>query len=179
MYELVAEEQGVAPAALRGTVQNDVLKEYIARGTYIFPPAPSLRLTAETITYCAEHLPRFNPISISGYHMAEAGATPVQEVAFTLANAIAYVEAALARGLDVDRFAPEGEKGHVRGAYLPFGAGPRVCVGAAFAQTEALLILARLVQRYEIEVLDPERVEPCSRLTTRPLREIMVRVRRR
>jgi len=80
---------------------------------------------------------------------------------------------------DVDRFAPEREKGHVRGAYLPFGAGPRVCVGAAFAQTEALLILARLVQRYEIEVLDPEHVEPCSRLTTRPLREIMVRVRRR
>jgi cytochrome P450 len=80
---------------------------------------------------------------------------------------------------DAERFSPEREKGHVRGAYLPFGAGPRVCVGAAFAQTEALLILARLVQRYELEVLDPERVEPCSRLTTRPLREILVRVRRR
>jgi cytochrome P450 len=80
---------------------------------------------------------------------------------------------------DVDRFAPEREKGHVRGAYLPFGAGPRVCVGAAFAQTEALLILARLVQRYTLDVLHPERVEPSSRLTTRPLREIMIRVRRR
>jgi methylmalonyl-CoA mutase, N-terminal domain len=106
MYELVAEEQGVAPAALTGTIQNDVLKEYIARGTYIFPPEPSLRLAAETLAYCAERLPGFNSISISGYHMAEAGATPVQEVAFTLANAIAYVEAAVAIGLDVDAVAP-------------------------------------------------------------------------
>jgi len=102
MYEIAAEEQGVAPAALRGTIQNDVLKEYIARGTYIFPPAPSLRLIADTFAYCAERLPEFNTISISGYHMAEAGATPVQEVAFTLADGIAYVEAALSRGLDVD-----------------------------------------------------------------------------
>jgi methylmalonyl-CoA mutase N-terminal domain/subunit len=102
MYEIAAEEQGVAPAQLRGTIQNDVLKEYIARGTYIFPPAPSLRLIADTFAYCAERLPEFNTISISGYHMAEAGATPVQEVAFTLADGIAYVEAALSRGLDVD-----------------------------------------------------------------------------
>ena len=106
MYELVAEEQGVAPAALRGTIQNDVLKEYVARGTYIFPPAPSLRLTADTFEYCAQRLPNFNTISISGYHMAEAGATPVQEVAFTLAHAVAYLEAAIARGLDVDEVAP-------------------------------------------------------------------------
>ena len=106
MYEIAAEEQGVAPDRLRGTVQNDVLKEYIARGTYIFPPAPSLRLTADMFAYCAEHLPNFNSISISGYHMAEAGATPVQEVAFTLADAIAYVEAAIGRGLDVDAIAP-------------------------------------------------------------------------
>lgn len=106
MYELAADEQGVAPDRLRGTIQNDVLKEYIARGTYIFPPAPSLRLTADTFTYCAERLPDFNTISISGYHMAEAGATPVQEVAYTLANAVAYVEAALGRGLDVDTVAP-------------------------------------------------------------------------
>ncbi len=105
MYEIVAEEQGVAPERLRGTIQNDVLKEYIARGTYIFPPAPSLRLTADTFEYCAKHLPNYNTISISGYHMAEAGATPVQEVAFTLADAIAYVEAAVARGLDVDTVA--------------------------------------------------------------------------
>ncbi|MFP4234694.1 MAG: methylmalonyl-CoA mutase [Nitriliruptoraceae bacterium] len=106
MYEIAAEEQGVEAAALRGTIQNDVLKEYIARGTYIYPPAPSLRLIADTFAYCAERLPRFNTISISGYHMGEAGATPVQEVAFTLADAIAYVQAALDAGLDVDAFAP-------------------------------------------------------------------------
>lgn len=106
MYEIAAEEQGVAPDRLRGTIQNDVLKEYIARGTYIYPPAPSLRLIADTFAYCAHRLPRFNTISISGYHMGEAGATPVQEVAFTLADAIAYVNAALAAGLDVDAFAP-------------------------------------------------------------------------
>jgi len=106
MYEIAAEEQGVAADRLRGTIQNDVLKEYIARGTYIYPPAPSLRLIADTFAYCAQTLPRFNTISISGYHMGEAGATPVQEIAFTLADAIAYVEAALAAGLDVDAFAP-------------------------------------------------------------------------
>jgi methylmalonyl-CoA mutase N-terminal domain/subunit len=106
MYEIAADEQGVGPDQLRGTIQNDVLKEYIARGTYIFPPAPSIRLTADTFAYCAERLPNFNTISISGYHMAEAGATPVQEVAFTLADAVAYVEAAQARGLDVDTVAP-------------------------------------------------------------------------
>jgi methylmalonyl-CoA mutase N-terminal domain/subunit len=106
MYEIVGDEQGVSPDQLRGTIQNDVLKEYIARGTYIFPPAPSLRLTADTFAYCAERLPNYNTISISGYHMAEAGATPVQEVAFTLSDAIAYVEAAVERGLDVDTVAP-------------------------------------------------------------------------
>ncbi|MDP9406255.1 MAG: methylmalonyl-CoA mutase family protein [Actinomycetota bacterium] len=106
LYQLVGEEQGVDPAKLRGTIQNDVLKEYIARGTYIFPPAPSLRVVTDTFAYCAEHLPNFNTISISGYHIGEAGATAVQEVAFTLADAIAYVEAAVAAGLGVDRFAP-------------------------------------------------------------------------
>jgi methylmalonyl-CoA mutase, N-terminal domain len=106
LYQLVGEEQGVDPAALTGTVQNDVLKEYIARGTYIYPPAPSLRITTDLFAYCANRLPRFNTISISGYHMAEAGATPVQEVAFTLANAAAYVQAALDAGLAVDDFAP-------------------------------------------------------------------------
>ena len=106
MYEIAAEEQGVAPDRLRGTIQNDVLKEYIARGTYIFPPVPSLRLTADTFAYCADRLPNFNTISISGYHMAEAGATPVQEIAFTLADAVAYVSAAVDRGLDVDVVAP-------------------------------------------------------------------------
>ena len=106
LYQLVGEEQGVDPAQLRGTIQNDVLKEYIARGTYIFPPAPSLRIITDTFAYCAEHLPNFNTISISGYHMGEAGGTAVQEVAFTLADGIAYVEAAVAAGLDVDDFAP-------------------------------------------------------------------------
>jgi methylmalonyl-CoA mutase N-terminal domain/subunit len=106
LYQLVGEEQGVDGAALTGTVQNDVLKEYIARGTYIYPPKPSLRITTDLFSYCAEQLPRFNTISISGYHMAEAGATAVQEVAFTLANAVAYVQAALDAGLDVDAFGP-------------------------------------------------------------------------
>ena len=106
LYQLVAEEQGVDPATLTGTIQNDVLKEYIARGTYIYPPQASLRLISDTFAYCQEHLPRWNTISISGYHMAEAGATPAQEIAFTLADGIAYVEAALAAGLAVDDFAP-------------------------------------------------------------------------
>ena len=106
LYQLVGEEQGADPAALTGTVQNDVLKEYIARGTYIFPPAPSLRITTDLFGYCARELPRFNTISISGYHMAEAGATAVQEIAFTLTNAVAYVQAALDAGLRVDDFAP-------------------------------------------------------------------------
>jgi len=106
LYQLVGEEHGLDGAALTGTIQNDVLKEYIARGTYIYPPAESLRLTSDIFGYCRRELPRWNTISISGYHMAEAGATPVQEVAFTLANAREYVRAALEAGLDVDEFAP-------------------------------------------------------------------------
>jgi methylmalonyl-CoA mutase N-terminal domain/subunit len=106
LYQLVAEEQGVDPAALTGTIQNDILKEYIARGTYIYPPQPSLRLVADTFAYCRAEIPRWNTISISGYHMAEAGATPVQEIAFTLANAREYVRAALAAGMAVDEFGP-------------------------------------------------------------------------
>jgi methylmalonyl-CoA mutase N-terminal domain/subunit len=106
LYQLVAEEQGVAAAALSGTIQNDILKEYIARGTYIYPPKPSLRLVADTFAYCQTEIPKWNTISISGYHMAEAGATPVQEIAFTLANGIEYVRAAVAAGLAVDDFAP-------------------------------------------------------------------------
>ncbi len=106
LYQLAAHEQGIAGQALTGTIQNDILKEYIARGTYIYPPQPSLRLVADTFAYCRRELPRWNTISISGYHMAEAGATPVQEVAFTLANAKQYVRAALAAGLAVDDFAP-------------------------------------------------------------------------
>jgi methylmalonyl-CoA mutase N-terminal domain/subunit len=106
LYQLVAEEQGVPPAALTGTIQNDILKEYIARGTYIYPPGPSLRLVADTFGYCRAEIPRWNTISISGYHMAEAGATPVQEIAFTLSNAKEYVRAALRSGLAVDEFGP-------------------------------------------------------------------------
>jgi methylmalonyl-CoA mutase N-terminal domain/subunit len=106
LYELVAEEQGIPPAALGGTVQNDILKEYAARGTYIYPPKPSMRLITDLFAYCRERIPKWNTISISGYHMREAGATAVQEIAFTLSNAVAYVEAALAAGLAIDDFAP-------------------------------------------------------------------------
>ena len=106
LYQLVAAEQGVRAGQITGTIQNDILKEYIARGTYIYPPQPSLRLVADTFAYCRREIPRWNTISISGYHMAEAGATPVQEIAFTLANAREYVRAALASGLAVDDFAP-------------------------------------------------------------------------
>ncbi|HEX2266841.1 MAG TPA: methylmalonyl-CoA mutase family protein, partial [Actinomycetota bacterium] len=106
LYELVAEEQGVPAERIGGTVQNDILKEYAARGTYIYPPKPSMRLITDLFAYCNERIPRWNTISISGYHMREAGATAVQEVAFTLANAIAYVQAALDAGLAIDDFAP-------------------------------------------------------------------------
>jgi len=106
MYIAVGAKQGVAPEKLTGTIQNDVLKEYFARGTHIFPPAPSLRLITNIFAYAAEHLPRFNTISVSGYHIREAGATAAQEVGFTLADGIAYVQAAIDAGLDVDRFAP-------------------------------------------------------------------------
>jgi methylmalonyl-CoA mutase, N-terminal domain len=106
LYQLVAEEQGVDRAKLTGTIQNDVLKEYIARGTYIYPPAASLRLIGDIFAYCHKEMPHWNTISISGYHMAEAGATPAQEVAFTLTNAREYVRAALAAGLAIDDFAP-------------------------------------------------------------------------
>ena len=105
-YVAVAEEQGCPPGRLRGTIQNDILKEYMARGTYIFPPEPSLRLITDLMAYCHQHVPLWNTISISGYHIREAGATAVQEVAFTLANAETYVEAALAAGLEIDDFAP-------------------------------------------------------------------------
>ena len=106
MYIAVAKEQGVEVRKLRGTVQNDILKEYVARGTYIFPPRPSMRLVTDLFRYCAAEVPRWNTISISGYHIREAGSTAVQEIAFTLANAIAYVRAAIDAGLDVDDFAP-------------------------------------------------------------------------
>jgi methylmalonyl-CoA mutase N-terminal domain/subunit len=106
LYELVGEEQGVSSEKLRGTVQNDVLKEYMARGNYIYPPEPTMRLTTDIFEYCRENVPKWNTISISGYHIREKGCSAVQEVAFTLSNAIAYVEAAIARGLEIDEFAP-------------------------------------------------------------------------
>jgi methylmalonyl-CoA mutase N-terminal domain/subunit len=106
MYIVVAEERGIARHELSGTIQNDILKEYIARGTYIYPPAPSLALIAETFRFCAEELPSWNPISISGYHIREAGSTAAQELAFTFANTVEYVERALAAGLAIDTFAP-------------------------------------------------------------------------
>ncbi len=105
-YLVVAEEQGVPWNALGGTVQNDILKEYAARGTWIYPPRPSMKLVADLIEFCAREVPKWNPISISGYHMREAGSTAAQEIAFTLAHGLAYVEAALARGLSIDEFAP-------------------------------------------------------------------------
>ena len=106
LYVLVAEENGVSADQLGGTVQNDILKEYIARGTYIYPPEPSMRLITNMFAYCAQHIPKWNTISISGYHIREAGSTAAQEIAFTLSNARAYVRAALSAGLDIDVFAP-------------------------------------------------------------------------
>jgi methylmalonyl-CoA mutase N-terminal domain/subunit len=107
LYIAVAKQQGVSPDKLRGTVQNDILKEYLARGTYIFPPGPSMRLITDLFAFCKQSVPKWNTISISGYHIREAGSTAVQEVAFTLADGIAYVEAAIAAGLEVDEFAPQ------------------------------------------------------------------------
>jgi methylmalonyl-CoA mutase N-terminal domain/subunit len=109
LYELVAEEQGVPSEKLRGTTQNDVLKEYIARGNYIYPPEPTMRLTTDLFAYCKEHIPKWNTVSISGYHFREKGASAVQEVAFTLSSGIAYVQAAIDAGLAVDDFAPRLE----------------------------------------------------------------------
>jgi methylmalonyl-CoA mutase N-terminal domain/subunit len=106
LYQLVAEEQGVSSDRVRGTIQNDILKEYIARGTYIYPAAPSMRLITDVFAYCANEIPHWNTISISGYHIREAGSTAAQEIAFTIANGLAYVEAARRVGLDVDHFAP-------------------------------------------------------------------------
>src|SRR5439155_3615800 len=106
LYELVGEEQDVPAEKLRGTTQNDVLKEYIARGNFIYPPEPTMRLTTDLFAYCRERVPKWNTISISGYHMREKGCSAVQEVGFTLANGIAYVQAALDAGLNVDEFGP-------------------------------------------------------------------------
>ena len=129
LYQLVAEEQGVPGAKLNGTIQNDVLKEYIARGTYIYPPAQSLRLVTDTFAYCHREIPKWNTISISGYHMAEAGASPTQEIAFTLADGIEYVRAAIASGLAWTTSLPASPL--LRGADRTAGGSGEVPGGAA------------------------------------------------
>jgi len=146
LYQLVAEEQGVPASGLTGTIQNDILKEYIARGTYIYPPVPSLRLVAYTFAYCRAELPRWNTISISGYHMAEAGATPVQEIAFTLANAREYVRAALRSGLAVDEFAPR----------LSFFFVARTTLLEEVAKFRAARRLWARIMREDFEAKDPK-----------------------
>ncbi len=130
-YIVAAEEQGVKPEQLAGTIQNDILKEFMVRNTYIYPPTPSMRIVADIIDYTARKMPKFNSISISGYHMQEAGATCVQELAFTLADGIEYVRAALSRGLAVDDFAPR----------LSFF----FCIGMNFFMEVAKLRAARLL----------------------------------
>src|ERR1700757_3614137 len=146
MYQTVAEEQGADPAALSGTIQNDILKEYIARGTYIYPPRPSLRLVADTFAYCKAELPKWNTISISGYHMAEAGATPVQEIAFTLANAKEYVRTALSSGLAIDDFAPR----------LSFFFVARTTLLEEVAKFRAARRMWARIMRDEFKVRDPK-----------------------
>jgi methylmalonyl-CoA mutase, N-terminal domain len=145
LYQLAAAEQGVSASQLTGTIQNDILKEYIARGTYIYPPQPSLRLVADTFAYCRKEIPKWNTISISGYHMAEAGATPVQEIAFTLANAREYVRAALSSGLAIDEFAPR----------LSFFFVSRTTVLEEIAKFRAARRLWARIMREEFGAADP------------------------
>lgn len=139
-YIVVAREQGVAPERLSGTLQNDILKEFIVRNTFIYPPAPSMRIVADIIAYCSQYLPRFNPVSISGYHMQEAGATPVQELAFTLADGLEYVESALKVGLSIDDFAP-------RLSFF-FGVGMDFLAEVAKLRAARLLWAELLAERY-------------------------------
>src|SRR5215510_947105 len=144
-YIVAAEEQGVAQAKLAGTIQNDILKEFMVRNTYIYPPAPSMRIVADIIAYTAKHMPKFNSISISGYHMQEAGATAVQELAFTLADGIEYVRAALSRGLKIDEFAPR----------LSFF----FAIGMNFFMEIAKLRAARLLWAQLMQPFDPQKPE--------------------
>ena len=141
-FIVAAEEQGVAQDKLQGTIQNDILKEFMVRNTYIYPPGPSMRIVADIIEYTARHMPKFNSISISGYHMEEAGATSVQELAFTLADGLEYVRAALSRGLDIDEFAPR----------LSFFFG----IGMNFFMEIAKLRAARLLWARLIGQFDPK-----------------------
>jgi methylmalonyl-CoA mutase len=142
MYIVTAEEQGVAQAKLSGTIQNDILKEYLTRNTYIYPPEPSMRIVSDIIAYCSKHMPRFNTVSISGYHMMEAGATSVQQLAFTLADGLEYVRVALAAGLDIDDFAPR----------LSFFFG----VGMNFFMEIAMLRAARFLWHELVSAFNPK-----------------------
>ena len=153
MFVVAAEEQGVAPDRLTGTIQNDILKEFMVRNTYIYPPAPSMRIVADIIAWCAASMPRFNSISISGYHMQEAGATAVQELAYTLADGVEYVRAARDRGLDIDTFAPR----------LSFFFG----IGMNFFMEIAKLRAARLLWARLMEPFNPE--EPAIPDAAHPL----------
>jgi methylmalonyl-CoA mutase N-terminal domain/subunit len=138
MYIAVAKRQGVETKQLRGTIQNDILKEYIARGTYIFPPAPSMRLITNIFQFCESEVPHWNTISISGYHIREAGSTAAQEVAFTLANGIAYVQAAIDAGLNVDALTPTIiSLKRLQNSGLPGGCGRKSCASASMPQTHA------------------------------------------
>src|SRR5690349_2659963 len=141
-YVVAGEEQGVAPEKLTGTIQNDILKEFMVRNTYIYPPAPSMRIVADIIQYTSQHMPKFNSISISGYHMQEAGATAVQELGFTLADGLEYVRAAMSRGLSVDDFAPR----------LSFF----FCIGMNFFMEVAKLRAARLLWARLIKDFNPQ-----------------------
>src|SRR5579872_4738327 len=143
LYIVAAEEQGVAPEKLSGTIQNDILKEFMVRNTYIYPPKPSLRIISDIIEYTAKYMPKFNSISISGYHMHEAGATAVQELAFTIADGREYVRAALAKGLDIDDFAPR----------LSFFFG----IGMNFFMEIAKLRAARLLWAHTMQESKPKK----------------------
>src|SRR4029453_18877939 len=142
-YVVAAEEQGVPQEKLSGTIQNDILKEFMVRNTYIYPPEPSMRIVADIIEYTAQHMPKFNSISISGYHMQEAGATAVQELAFTLADGLEYVRAAKAKGLDIDAFAPR----------LSFF----FCIGMNFFMEVAKLRAARFLWAELIQPFAPKK----------------------
>ena len=158
LYVVAAKKQGVKPASLEGTLQNDILKEYIARGTYIYPPKPSMRLVTDVFGYSSREAPRWNTISISGYHMREAGATAVQELAFTFANAIAYVQAAVDSGLDVDDFGGQAFL-LLRGPEQPAGGSGEVPRGPQDVGEDH----AREVRRGETPVVDAEVPHPDRR----------------
>src|SRR6202011_371848 len=153
-YVVAAEEQGVTQDQLSGTIQNDILKEFMVRNTYIYPPEPSMRIVADVMEYSARHMPKFNSISISGYHMEEAGATSVQELAFTLADGLEYVRAALSRGLAIDEFAPR----------LSFFFG----IGMNFFMEIAKLRAARLLWARLMEPVRPKHPESLALRTARP-----------